>query len=172
MRFNIRNMHMRDTPQVVEIEREAFPSMEPATNFGRELKNGIAHYIVAFEDSAEGQQVIGLAGLWLLTVEAHIVSIAVRKPYRQRGIGELLLIGLIKRALAKGASAITLEVRASDDIAKNLYLKYGFNIEGVRRGYYLDNREDAIIMTLNGIATPEFKTRLQRLKESHSSKWD
>ncbi|MFC1865252.1 ribosomal protein S18-alanine N-acetyltransferase [Chloroflexota bacterium] len=171
MRFNIRNMHMRDTPQVVEIEREAFPSMEPATNFRRELKNGIAHYIVAFEDSA-GQKVIGLAGLWLLTVEAHIVNIAVRKPYRQRGIGELLLIGLIEKTLAKEASAITLEVRASDDIAKSLYLKYGFNIEGLRRGYYLDNREDAIIMTLNGIATPEFKTRLQRLKESHSSKWD
>jgi ribosomal-protein-alanine N-acetyltransferase len=164
-------MQRQDIEQVTEIEQEAFPSMEPATNFNRELKNDIAHYIVAFEDKPKGQYIIGLAGFWLLTTEAHIINIAVRRYYRRQGIGELLLISLIETALAKKASIITLEVRASDDIAKSLYLKYGFIIEGVRRGYYLDNREDAVIMTARGIESAEFKTRLQRLKESHSTRW-
>ena len=107
-----------------------------------------------------------------MATEAHIVNIAVRRPYRRQGIGELLLRSLIETALAKKASIITLEVRASEDIARSLYLKYGFNIEGVRRGYYLDNREDAVIMTAIDIESAKFNARLQGLKESHSAKWD
>ena len=82
MTRRIRAMQKRDIEQVTEIEREAFSSMEPATNFKREMKNGIAHYIVAFEDKPEGQHIIGLAGFWLLTTEAHIVNIAVRQSFR------------------------------------------------------------------------------------------
>jgi len=171
LRCSIRQIHQRDIRQATEIEREAFPSMEPSTNFSRELKNGIAHYIVACEAKPEGQYITGLAGFWLLTTEAHMVNIAVRRSYQRQGIGELLLANLTELALKKGAKVITLEVRASDGIAKHLYLKYGFNEEGVRRGYYLDNREDAVIMTINDIASAEFKARLKKLKEIHKDRW-
>jgi len=171
MTHRIRKMQSCDIEQATEIEREAFPSMEPATNFKHELRNGIAHYIVAFEDKPEGQHIIGLAGFWLLTAEAHIVNIAVRRSCRRQGIGENLLINLFNLALEKGATIITLEVRASDDTARNLYIKYGFKKEGVRRGYYLDNREDAVIMTIRNMKSVEFETRLQRLKKSHSTRW-
>ncbi len=172
MRCKIRQIKQRDIRQATEIEREAFPSMEPSTNFERELKNGIAHYIVAYEDKEDGQQIIGLAGYWLLIKEAHIVNIAVRQPCRRHGIGERLLASLIEAAIKKGAKSITLEVRASDDIAKNLYIKYGFKEEGVRRGYYLDNREDAIIMTIGNLETDEFRTRIKELKKNHSARWN
>ena len=173
----IRLMRQQDISQADEIDRQTFKETTPPTNYQRELRNQLACYIVAFDSrritsSDSRQYIFGLAGFWLLAGEAHIVNLVVRQAYRHRGIGELLLINLVDIALEKKASIITLEVRASNSVAQSLYKKYGFSIKGIRRGYYLDNGEDAVIMTAEDIGSASFKKNLNRLKEDHSRKWD
>ncbi len=174
MSYSIAQMNQQDIPQATDIDREAFPTIIPATNFGREINNPLAHYIVAREDEKKpsGEQyILGFAGFWAMAGEAHIVNIAVRESHRRRGIGELLLIALIDLTLKVGCHLITLEVRASNTAAHNLYYKYGFILTGLRRGYYSDNKEDAVIMTVENIKAAPFQEKLKQLKQAHHNKW-
>jgi ribosomal-protein-alanine N-acetyltransferase len=116
------------------------------------------------------QYVIGFSGIWLMAGEAHITNIAVREQYQRRGIGELLLIATIDLSREHQAETMTLEARESNKIAQNLYGKYGFTQTGIRRGYYLDNRENAIIMSTKSINSESFLAQLQRLRESLAQK--
>jgi ribosomal-protein-alanine N-acetyltransferase len=107
---------------------------------------------------------VGFAGLWLMVDEAHITTIAVHPEYRRRGIGELMLSALIQIAYDIHARHVTLEVRVSNSVAQNLYRKYGFREAGLRRRYYSDNHEDAIIMWTNDITTSEYRAEYDRLR--------
>lgn len=109
--------------------------------------------------------IIGFSGIWVLSDESHITNIAVRTAYQRQGIGELLLIATVDLTMKLKASIMTLEVRASNIAAQNLYSKYGFTQVGVRRGYYLDNREDGILMSTENINSDSFQARLQKLRE-------
>lgn len=113
----------------------------------------------------------GFVGIWYIVDEAHIVSVGVRSAYRGLGIGEMLLIGAIEQAMGSGAGIVTLEVRASNHTARNLYLKYGFTDRGVRKGYYADNREDAIIMSTEPIGLAPYRDSFRRLVEAHEERW-
>jgi len=125
-----------------------------------------------YEPPKSGKQYIaGFAGFWIMAGEAHITSIAVRELRRRQGIGELLLISMINLATELNARIITLEVRASNTTAQALYHKYGFNQAGLRHNYYIDNKEDAVIMSSENITSTPFQTHLQRLKQAHSRKW-
>ena len=115
---------------------------------------------------ADKQYIVGFAGIWVLADEAHITNLAVRKKCQRRGIGERLLIATIDLAREMKASMMTLEVRASNLIAQNLYRKYGFTEVGIRRGYYTDNREDGILMSTENITSNSFQARLQQLREA------
>jgi len=117
------------------------------------------------------QYITGFAGFWIMAGEAHITSIAVRKLRRRQGIGELLLISVINLAIELNAHIITLEVRASNTAAHGLYYKYGFTQAGLRHSYYVDNKEDAVIMSTESITSAPFQAHLQRLKQAHSRKW-
>jgi ribosomal-protein-alanine N-acetyltransferase len=97
--------------------------------------------------------------MWLVIDEAHITTIAVRGEARGKGFGELLLESLIEAAGEMGADRVTLEVRITNQVAQNLYAKYGFRREGVRARYYSDNNEDAYIMTVGGIRTESYRAR-------------
>ena len=163
--MRMRLMKQEDVPQVTAIDREAFPTLWPPANYERELKNGLAHYIVA---CGEGGNIIGFAGLWMLVDEAHITNIAVREKHRRQGIGEELLIGIIDLAIKLGANLITLEVRASNAEAQKLYGKYGFVRVGLRRGYYTDNREDAVLMSIEDVKSSQVKKKLEELKRAHA----
>ncbi|MBI2861487.1 MAG: ribosomal protein S18-alanine N-acetyltransferase [Chloroflexi bacterium] len=110
--------------------------------------------------------VVGYSGMWLLTGEGHITTIAVHPSRRRRGLGELLLMGLFDEAIARQARWMTLEVRASNLVAQDLYRKYTFRERGVRRRYYTDNSEDAIIMWSEELTTPEMRRLLARLKDA------
>ncbi len=114
----------------------------------------------------KSEYVAGFVGLWIMVDEAHVINIAVRELCRGKGIGELLLISAIDTAASLAAKVVTLEVRASNSIAQNLYGKYGFKQVGLRQGYYTDNREDAIIMTTDDVTTDSFKERFQGLKDT------
>ena len=116
------------------------------------------------------QYIVGFAGIWIMADEAHITNIAVRKGYQRRGIGELLLISTIDLAQGLRASIMTLEVRISNQVAQNLYRKYGFGQMGIRHGYYIDNKEDAIIMSTESINSTLFQERLKQLKEGLARK--
>lgn len=202
----LRPMVPEDIPQVLEIEREAFPEIWPPTNFHRELQSRLAACIVALETKPEGEPeasheednptgqkrwvsnlkrillwgkpdgvrglpILGYLSLWFMVDEAHITSIAVRKDYRRSGIGELLLIGAVELSQLRNARLVTLEVRLSNHSAQALYEKYGFSKVGIRKGYYTDNHEDAIIMTTENIASAGYQASFQRLKRRHSEKW-
>ena len=112
------------------------------------------------------ETLMGYAGTWLMVDEAHITTIAVRPEYRGKGLGELLMVGLIEKAMEIGARWMTLEVRVSNTVAQNLYRKYTFHAEGLRKGYYSDNNEDAVIMWSDDIRQPEFKAKFRALKEA------
>ncbi len=122
------------------------------------------------EPPPDKRYIVGFAGIWMMADEAHITNIAVRQPYQRRGIGELLIISTIDLASGLKASNMTLEVRASNLAAQSLYHKYRFNEVGVRRGYYLDNREDGIIMTTDSIASAAFQAHLRQLREALARK--
>lgn len=109
--------------------------------------------------------IVGYGGLWISVDEGHITTIAVMPEYRGRGIGELVLNGLIDQALALNADMLTLEVRVSNTSAQQLYLKYGFHPSGTRPRYYTDNSEDALIMWTEPIRSPSYQERIQRLRE-------
>jgi ribosomal-protein-alanine N-acetyltransferase len=204
-------MQQEDIAQVADIDREAFPTQWPPANYRHELKNSLAHYIVACdtekivddpevevasEKSRPGllsrvrqlfnrnrfsgnelppwgkEYIVGLAGFWIMAGEAHITNIAVRQAYHRRGIGEQILISLIDLAKKLDARLLTLEVRASNVAAQGLYSKYGFAQVGLRRGYYTDNREDAILMSTEDITSASFQAHLQQLKQAHSRRWE
>lgn len=110
--------------------------------------------------------VVGYGGLWLLVdgwPEAHISTLAVHPEWRGRGLGGLLLGGLLERAMAMGAQRATLEVRVSNHVAQGLYEKYGFDVVGLERRYYSDNNEDAYIMSTPPFETPELQQTLHQL---------
>lgn len=117
------------------------------------------------------QYILGFAGFWIMAEEAHITNIAVRNIHRRRGIGQLLLISIIDLATGLNAHNLTLEVRASNIAAQSLYYKYGFTQVGLRRGYYTDNKEDAVLMSTENITSASFQSRLNQLKKAHSQKW-
>ena len=102
----------------------------------------MAKYIVAEVDGL----VVGYGGIWLIIDEGHVTNIAVDEKYRGKGIGSKILEGLIQLCADRNMIAMTLEVRKSNEVAQALYRKYGFKEYGIRKGYYQDNNEDAIIM--------------------------
>ncbi len=109
-------------------------------------------------------KVVGYGGMWLVGDEAHITILAVRIADRGRGFGELLLASLVEMATHFGSHWVTLEVRASNLTAQQLYRKYGFHDAGLRRRYYSDNNEDALIMTTDDITQAPYLDRFIELK--------
>ncbi len=116
------------------------------------------------------EYITGFVGMWMMVDEVHIINLAVRESFRGRGIGEILLIASIDLAIKLRASLVTLEVRASNTVAQNLYSKYGFQKMGVRKGYYTDNKEDALIMTTDIITTDSFKESYRKIRAAQFTK--
>ena len=200
MPFALRPLKQDDVVQAAEVEREAFPTLFPPTAFRRELGKRNTSYLVAQEtaghtataDNARRKglfgsllpgarggsshnenvgRIAGFIGIWYMVDEAHLVSVGVRTSDRGRGIGELLLIGALERAMSRAAAVMTLEVRPSNAVAINLYRKYGFEQRGVRKAYYADDREDALIMTTGPILRPEYRDLFVALEREHVARW-
>ncbi len=110
--------------------------------------------------------IMGFVGLWF-TEGAHITGIAVEESWRGRGIGELLLMASIDLAMQKHSTVVTLEARISNYIAQALYEKYGFENVGIMKGYYTDNREDAVKMSTPSINTSTYQSKFLSLKEAY-----
>lgn len=115
--------------------------------------------------------IAGFTGLWFVLDEAHVVIIGLREVDRSKGIGELLLISGIEQAIENNSRVVTLEVRKSNLVAIELYGKYGFQEVGLRRRYYSDNGEDAVIMTTPPVRSDDYQRHFKRLVEQHAEKW-
>jgi len=152
--FNIifQPMSVEDIPTVEELEKRCFPTPWSAQTYYNELvHNQLSFYWVLrpHPPGSEGvPQILAYGGYWLTGDEAHIVTIATHPNYRRQHLGQLLLERMIERAHTGGAHDITLEVRASNHAAQELYKKLGFVAVGLRKKYYRDNGEDAVLMTL------------------------
>jgi ribosomal-protein-alanine N-acetyltransferase len=181
----VEEMQLSDVPEVMEIERVAFPLPWPVYAYRYELlENELSHYFVArfpapiieegerslwsrLRRSFRGNKdsiVVGYGGFWVLYDEVHISTLAVEPEWRRRGIGELLLSTMLERALGLQARVATLEVRVSNILAQNLYHKYHFQMVGLRRRYYSDNNEDAFIMSADDIQSPTYRRYLEERK--------
>lgn len=156
-------MTVDDIPQVVAIDRLSFPQPWSEQSYRFELQeNAHAYFIVALAPDGYGaapagwlarligrpaRHIIGYAGLWLVVDEAHINTLAVHPEWRGRGLGEQLLLELLRYARGQGARLATLEVRVGNAAARRLYAKHGFLEVGRRPRYYRDG-EDAVLMTV------------------------
>lgn len=138
-----RKMTADDVCGVHEVEKSCFSDPWSLSAFKDELKNKLARYIVA---ENEDGCIVAYIGAWYILDEAHITNVAVHKDYRGKKIGNQIMQVFIDKCNKDNMGSITLEVRKSNIIAQNLYKKYGFMMGGVRKEYYSDNKEDALIM--------------------------
>ena len=151
----IRRMTIGDVPAVAAIEAATFPTPWSEDAFRKEITdNPVARYLVAEKDGA----VIGFAGAWIILDESHITNIAILAEHRGNGYGRALTAGLMQYLSNLGAAYATLEVRKSNVTAQNLYKSLGYVSVGVRKRYYEDNGEDALLMVCEHMpeADPDF----------------
>lgn len=181
MTLTLRYMRPSDVPAVVEIDALSFPDPWPLRSYMFEVNESrISHMCALVSDEAppssanpslidrllrrkpaapQSETIAAYGGLWCIAEEAHISTIAAHPRLRGRGYGEIVLAGMLLRALALQAEYAVLEVRVSNRIAQNLYQKYGFAVVDVTRRYYRDG-EDAFLMRLE-LAQPDTIEALQ-----------
>ncbi len=144
--FVFRSMQEEDIDQILEVEHASFSTPWSREAFYNELNNNkFAVYIVLEED----KKIVGYCGAWIVIDEAHITNIALLPGFRGRKLGEALLRKMISVAEEMGTKSMTLEVRLSNHVAQSLYRKLGFRDGGIRKNYYSDNQEDALVMWVN-----------------------
>ncbi|NJM06248.1 ribosomal protein S18-alanine N-acetyltransferase [Candidatus Gracilibacteria bacterium] len=166
---NTYRRELRNTSSCRYLVARVSATPPPRQNNGQRLRrNGLLSTLLApflpQEATPSEYALVGYGGVWLTVDDAHITTIAVDPRHRGRGVGELLLNGLIDAAFELQARMLTLEVRVSNLVAQRLYLKYGFQPGGTRPRYYTDNGEDALIMWTEAIAAPEYQDRLSTLR--------
>ncbi len=154
----MRRRHLRG---VVAIERDANPRPWSQRLFAGELRMPTSRlYLVALQD----HRVVGYAGLMTTLDEGHVTNVAVHRDHRRQHVATMLLLVLMRRAVERGVVDMTLEVRTSNAAARELYRRFGFAPGGVRKGYYQDTGEDALIMWAHGIDQSDQADRLAGLE--------
>lgn len=152
----VRRMTTEDLDAVTAIEAATFAMPWSRESFRQEIERNVAaRYLVAVKDG----RVIGYAGAWIILDESHVTNIAILEEERGQGYGRILTAALMKYLSNLGAAYATLEVRRSNLRAQNLYKSLGFVEIGVRKRYYEDNREDALLMVCDHMppADPDFE---------------
>ena len=141
--ITVRPMVMTDVDGVMAVEHDSFLTPWSRSAFEEELaQNRLARYIVAVENG----EIVGYAGTWLVINEAHVTNVAVSGQRRREGIGRLLMQKLMELARDNDMESMTLEVRVSNAAARHLYQQLGFVEAGIRKNYYSETKEDALIL--------------------------
>ncbi len=161
-------------------EQELGPRFANATkaekedeSFTAKVKRNVDRYVLdrVAKPKWPSGYIAGFVGLWFVLDEAHVVIIGLREVDRRKGIGELLVISAIEQAVENDSRVVTLEVRESNKPAIELYRKYGFQEVGLRRRYYSDNGENAVIMTTPPINSDNYQNQFGTLVGQHTDKW-
>ncbi len=156
----MRRRHLRG---VLRIEQQVYPRPWSLGLFMSELGyRGTRVYVTA----RIGPTVVGYGGLMLVADDGHITTLAVDPRWHRHRIGTRLLHTLAQAGIDRGAKNLTLEVRVGNDAAQGLYRAFGFAPAGIRRGYYVESNEDALIMWANDVDTPDYARRLDHLAEA------
>ncbi|MGH9116138.1 MAG: ribosomal protein S18-alanine N-acetyltransferase [Acidimicrobiales bacterium] len=154
----LRRRHLR---AVLRIESQVYPRPWTLTLFLSELGlRGSRHYVAA----RVGGAVVGYAGIMYSGDEAHVTNIAVDPTWQRHKIGTRLMLNLARAAAAYDARDLTLEVRVSNAGAQAMYRRFGFETEGVRKNYYAESGEDALVMWARGIDKAEYTSRLAEIE--------
>ena len=154
-------MTRRHVRAVLRIEEQVYPRPWTAPLFLSELAMpSTRSYFVA----RVGRRIVGYAGIMVSFEDAHVTNIAVDPEWQRHGIATRLLVALARESLVRGAQHLTLEVRTSNVAAKNLYRRFGFAPVGVRRNYYPETNEDAIVMWAHDVDQPEYADLLAALE--------
>ena len=160
--LEVTRMRRRHLRGVMAIERQVYPRPWSPNLFLSEMAESSNRcYLVARVD----REVVGYGGLICYGEEAHVTNVAVDPEHHRRKIATRVLHDLIVGALDMGAEAISLEVRVTNWGAQRLYGRFGFRPVGVRKNYYQEISEDALIMWLDGIREPEYRRRLRAVAE-------
>jgi ribosomal-protein-alanine N-acetyltransferase len=155
-------MRRRHVKQVVAIEQQVFPTPWSLSLYLSELTMGPTRaYFVALS----GSEVVGYAGMMVAVGEAHVTTIGVSPRWQRRGIGRRLMLQLAETARERGADDLTLEVRVTNTGAQQLYHSFGFVPAGIRKNYYAEVHEDALVMWAHDIQSEEYAKRLAMLAE-------
>jgi len=158
---HISPMRLRHLRSVLRIESQVYPTPWTHGLFVSELAlRSTRAYVIA----RVGREVIGYAGLMMSLDDGHVTTVAVDPEWHRQGVGTRMLLALAREAIARGATALTLEVRLSHRGAQQLYQRFGFTAVGVRKGYYADTGEDALIMWSHNVDQPEYLALLDRLE--------
>ena len=154
----MRRRHLRS---VLRIEAQVYPRPWSLSLFMSELalRNSRAYYVARVDGA-----VVGYSGLMLTGEDAHVTTIAVDPEWHQKKIGTRLLLNLAREALRRSAKHLTLEVRMSNEPAQALYRQFGFRPAGIRKNYYVETNEDALVMWADDIDTEIYAKRLEKLE--------
>ena len=154
----MRRRHLRT---VLRIETEVYPRPWTMNLFVSELamRTSRSYYVAKV-----GPTVVGYSGLMLIGEDAHVTTIAVDPAWQRNQIGTRLLLNIARDARERGARHLTLEVRVSNEPAQKLYRTFGFRPAGIRKGYYVETKEDALVMWADDIDQPEYLERLLRIE--------
>ena len=160
--IELTKMRRRHLRRVLAIEARVYPRPWSASLFLSELaQRATRSYIVAKHEG----EVVGYSGMMFTGTEAHVTNIAVDPDFHGRKVGSRLLLRLLTEAIARGARTLSLEVRVSNLPAQTMYGKFGFSVVGVRKGYYIETKEDALVMVVDDATTNEYRLRLQTLRD-------
>ncbi|MEG3896344.1 MULTISPECIES: ribosomal protein S18-alanine N-acetyltransferase [unclassified Microcoleus] len=179
MRFiEIKHLGPEHLPCAVELDRLCFGGLWAIEGYRRELDSPNSDLLGLWtwetEDSESAQKLggtgalplqipptlIGIGCLWAILEEAHIIMLAIHPSFQRQGLGQALLLALLKSACDRQLERATLEVRDSNLAAVSLYKKFGFKEAGRRKRYYEDTGEDALVMWRSGLEKPEFQRYL------------
>lgn len=154
----MRRRHLRG---VLRIEQQAYPRPWSMSLFLSELalRSSRAYFVARI-----GREVVGYAGLMMVLEDGHITTVAVEPRRRRLGVGKRMVLAICREAIERGAEALTLEVRLSNSGAQELYRQFGFRPVGVRKGYYQETGEDALVMWAHDVREPEFAELLDALE--------
>ena len=160
--LSVAPMRRRHLRAVMRIEAEVYPRPWSLSLFMSELslRGTRAYHVVR-----SATTVVGYSGLMLGTEDAHVTTIAVDPEWHRQGIGTLLMLNMARTALEREAANMTLEVRVSNTGAQALYHRFGFVPAGIRKNYYSETNEDALVMWANDIDTPDYAGRLDAIQE-------
>lgn len=139
-----------DIDSLLKIEQVSFPLPWTRSMFEQELHIPTSHFFVA--KALPDKDIVGYAGYWQVVDELHLINIAIKPEFRRQGLGKHLLYYILCDGKRLGLKRATLEVRASNLAAQRLYEQIGFKNIALRKNYYADNLEDAVIMWLYNLA--------------------
>ena len=152
-------------PAVLELDQRCFGGLWTLEGYQRELESPNSDLLVLATVIDEQEVIIGSGCYWAILEEAHITIVAIDPTYQRQGLGQVMLHALLSAARQRGLERATLEVRISNQAALTLYEKFGFQEAGRRRRYYPDTGEDALVLWLSQLQSPQFQRKLQEWQQ-------